>query len=80
MSTAHNFMKAGNALDDQQLTGLIRVSLLEQQGDERLHWIRQVEVALDGYGGERHLALTTRIGDILRNLELELRGDATLTA
>jgi hypothetical protein len=82
MTPVQSFMKAAGTLDDQELAGLIRGSLLAQDDSDRMRWLKQAEAALDGYGGERHLAQITRIGDILHDLAQELRGEspAALTA
>lgn len=76
MTPVQSFMKVAGTLDDRELADMIRSSLLRQDDDDRLRWLKQAEAALDGYGGERHLAQITRIGDILSDLAQELRGES----
>ncbi len=80
MTPVQSFMKVAGTLDDRELADMIRATFLRQDNDDRMRWLKQAETALDGYGGERHLAQITRIGDILHDLAQELRGDTALTA
>ncbi len=70
MTNTNAFMLAGADSDDNHLTALIRSSLMGQHERERLNWLKQIELGLDGYG-ERHRDTAARIRSILRLLARE---------
>ena len=78
MASARNFMTAASGLSDPELMDMIRMSMLENPDEERLHWLKQVELSLDGYGGERHFSSAERICAMLRLLEEEVRGETAI--
>ena len=79
MNAAQSFMIAAGKVNDTELTVMMRTSMLDQPGEERFHWLKLAELALDGYG-ERHFKAAERVATVLRLLESELHGDVALTA
>ena len=71
MSDARTFMIAARAASDAELTLLVRTSMLDRPSDERSHWLKQVEMALDGYGGAQHIKAADRVASVLQLLEAE---------
>ncbi len=80
MNRTQAFMVAATKTDDPELTVMVRTSMMNQPGKERLNWLKQIELGLDGYGGDGHTKRVERISDILRVLEIELKADASLIA
>jgi hypothetical protein len=80
MTNAQNFMIAARNANDTELNGLMRTSMMNMPGPDRLGWLKQIELGLDGYGGPRHMSAVERIANILQSLERELRGDSSLVA
>lgn len=74
MTNIHTLMIAGADSDDDHLTALIRSSLMGLQEGDRMNWLKQIELGLDGYG-ERHRETAERIGNILRRLVDEHQSD-----
>jgi hypothetical protein len=72
--SAHKFMTAAANSDDHQLETMIRADMLLQPVGTRQLWLRETELALDGYGGERNQALGGRVRDAIRRVGLSLGG------
>lgn len=75
MTNTSTLMIAGANSDDEHLTALIRSSLMGLQERDRMNWLKQIELGLDGYG-ERHRETAARIGNIVRQLVDEHQTDA----
>ncbi len=73
MKTTRDFLTAADTSDEADLAVLMRTSMLDQPEGNRLHWLREIELALDGYGGERHAKAAERIHNVLRDLTNETR-------
>lgn len=71
MSNTLTFVMAGPGADDARLSTLIRSCYLARSPTDRVNWLLQTELGLDGYG-DRHRDTVTRIRNILRLLKLEL--------
>ena len=67
-------MRAAPAADDAQLESMIRTAMLSQPVGTRQLWLREVELGLDGYGGERNQAIGGRIRDAIRRVADGLGG------
>ena len=79
MTNTQTFMIAAGKVDDTELTVMMRNAMLDHPGSERIRWLRQVEVALDGYG-ERHALSIDRVATILHLLGTEMDdGGAEMT-
>jgi hypothetical protein len=78
MTDVQSFMIAAAKISDPDLKAMIRTTMLGQPDGERQRWVRQIELALDGYG-ERHFKSAERIANILNVLETELQ-DAPVAA
>jgi hypothetical protein len=61
LTSAHALMTAAPTADDAELQAIIQSSMRAQPVGTRQLWLRELELALDGYGGERNRALTDRI-------------------
>lgn len=66
-------MNAAAVSEDTALGTLMRVTMLDQPAGERVHWLKEVELALHGYGGERNARSVERVGNVLRDLTAEAR-------
>lgn len=51
MKTARDFLHAADVQEDEDLTVLMRSTMLGRPVNERLHWLKEIELALDGFGG-----------------------------
>ena len=65
------FIKAGGGLTDTELVSMMRAMMVAAPLTERRDWLRQVELSLDGYGGEIQRAAAGRVKGVLRQLEAE---------
>jgi len=73
MSDIQKFMSAAAADSDPcELADMMRAAMLDQPGGAQLHWLREIHLALDGYGGARHAGAAARVADGLRLLEGEI--------
>lgn len=60
------FVRNGGDLTDEELTNLIRERMLKIPEKTQRNWLRQLILALHGYGGERHLAAAARVRDAIK--------------
>ncbi|MGE4064953.1 MAG: hypothetical protein AB7E79_16430 [Rhodospirillaceae bacterium] len=72
MTTAHEFMKTAPALGDDDLAAAVRAAMLARPVGTRQLWLRETELALDGYGGERNKLISDRIRQVIRDLSAGL--------
>lgn len=74
MTTTHELMKVAPTTDDDALESLIRTSMLARPVGTRQLWLRETELGLDGYGGERNKLAGDRIRDAIRRVGQGLGG------
>jgi hypothetical protein len=74
VTTPSEFMAAASTLGDDQLADMVRAAMLTQAVGTRQLWLRQLELALDGYGGERNRALTDRLRHAIQHVASGLGG------
>ncbi len=72
MTNTYAFINAGADVDDIRLAALIRAAFMDQHDHDRLNWLKQIELGLDGYG-ERHRETADRVRAILHQLTAEHR-------
>lgn len=68
MTTPSEFMAAAATVNDDQLAEMVRTTMLAQAVGTRQLWLRQLELALDGYGGERNRVVTDRIRQAIKQV------------
>lgn len=68
MPSPHEFMLAAPTLDDDKLEAMVRASMLERPIGTRQLWLRELELALDGYGGAKNGAVAERIRSAIRQV------------
>jgi hypothetical protein len=74
LTNTHELMKAASTSDDGQLETMVRTSMLQQPVGTRQLWLRETELGLDGYGGERNKVSSDRIRQAIRNVAAGLGG------
>jgi hypothetical protein len=74
VATTHELMKAAPETDDEALVTLVRTSMLQQPVGTRQLWLRETELGLDGYGGDRNRAIGDRIRDAIKRVSDGLGG------
>jgi hypothetical protein len=74
VATTHELMKAAPDTDDDALVTMIRTSMLAQPVGTRQLWLRETELALDGYGGDRNRAVGDRIRAAIKSVSDGLGG------
>jgi hypothetical protein len=65
-------MAAAPGLSDDDLAQMVRSAMLIQAIGTRQLWLRQLELALDGYGGERNRASSDRIRQAIHKVSSSL--------
>lgn len=71
------FVRSGDGLNDDELVALIRERMLRIPAATQRNWLRQLILALDGYGGAHQLSAAHRVRAAVRLLETELAAQAT---
>ena len=71
---ANQLMTLASTSGDDQLETVVRTSMLAQPVGTRQLWLRETELALDGYGGERKKSAGERILDAIRRVAAGLGG------
>ena len=74
MANAHELIKAAPTSTDDELTSTVRSSMLAQPVGTRQLWLRETELALDGYGGELNKSSIERIRAAIREVAGGLGG------
>ncbi|MCB0066433.1 MAG: hypothetical protein KDD77_04740 [Caldilineaceae bacterium] len=72
MTNAKELMSAATTAEDSHLESMVRTSMLQQPVGTRQLWLRETELALDGYGGERNRALGDRVRDAIQRVSAGL--------
>ncbi len=65
------FVRSGDGLNDGELGALIRERMLKIPVATQRNWLRQLILALDGYGGAHQLSAAQRVRTAVRLLESE---------
>lgn len=74
MANAHDLIRAAPTVTDDELTSSVRTSMLAQPVGTRQLWLRETELALDGYGGEANKPSIERIRQAIRTVAGGLGG------
>lgn len=69
MLSPHDIMMIAPALNDDKLEDMVRSTMLECPLESRRPWLRNLGLALDGYGGAQNNASTERIRYAIRKIE-----------
>lgn len=62
----------GSGLSDDELAALINERMQKIPARTQRNWLRQLLLALDGYGGAQHLAPSEKIRNVVRRLDAGL--------
>lgn len=73
------FVRNGGGLTDEELAALVQERMLRIPPATQRNWLRQLILALDGYGGPRHLAASDRVRAVVKQLEASLPARAAPT-
>ena len=73
MIRIREFIKSGGSLTDPELFAMIRERTAMMQTPEKRDWAQQVELVLDGYGGEAQRAAAERVHEALKQIEVEMK-------
>jgi hypothetical protein len=73
MQDIQKFVRSGGHLTDDELSVLMRERLSATPEPQRRNWLHQLELSLDGYGGERQLHAIERVKSSLKILEKEFQ-------
>lgn len=66
----------GSGLSDDELATLINERMLKIPARTQRNWLRQLLLALDGYGGAQHAAPSEKIRNVVRRLDASLAANA----
>ncbi len=66
------FVRSGGGLTEDELGVLVRERMLRIPAATQRNWLRQLILALDGYGGERHLSASAQVRDAVKRLDTAL--------
>ncbi len=66
------YVRTGGGLTDDELGALIQERMLLIPARTQRNWLRQLVLALDGYGGPQHLAPSEKVKAVVRKLEADL--------
>jgi hypothetical protein len=72
MTSALELMRAAPTSTDNQIIALVRTSMLRQPEGKRHLWLREMDLALDGYGGETSKRSINRIREVIRGISAGL--------
>lgn len=74
MTNARELLRAAPTCTDDQIAALLRTSMLQQPVGTRQLWLREMDLAFDGYGGESNKRSIDRIRQAIRGVASELGG------
>jgi hypothetical protein len=66
------FVRSGGGLTEDELAALIKERMLRIPVKTQRNWLRQLILALDGYGGEQQLSAAERVKDAVIRLDAGL--------
>ena len=66
------FVRNGGGLTEDELGALIKERMLRIPVKTQRNWLRQLILALDGYGGPRHLAAAEQVRAAVKRLDESL--------
>jgi hypothetical protein len=72
MIRIREFIRTGGGLSESELTTMMRDRMLTAPVAVQRDWLRQVELSLDGYGGELQLSAVQKVRAAVKRLETEL--------
>ena len=65
-------MSGGLAMDDQALGQMIADLIVGETRSKQQHWLKELDLALDGYGGVAQAAAVARVRVEIRRMEQAL--------
>ena len=68
MIRIREFIRSGGAMSDDDLTRMLKDRLSSMTAAERPEWLHQVELAMDGYGGDVQRAAVSRVRSALDDI------------
>lgn len=69
MNRILEFVRTGGGLTDEELGALIEERMLRIPKKTQRNWLRQLILALDGYGGAHQLSAAERVKTAIRHLD-----------
>ena len=66
------YVRTGGGLTDDELAALINERMLRIPARTQRNWLRQLLLALDGYGGAQHLGPSEKVKNVVQRLETGL--------
>ncbi len=70
------FVRSGGGLTEDELGALIQERMLRIPTKTQRNWLRQLILALDGYGGPQQLSAAEHVRAAVRNLDAGLAAAA----
>jgi hypothetical protein len=70
------YVRDGGGLTEDELAALIHERMLRIPVRTQRNWLRQLVLAMDGYGLPHHLAAADRVKTVVRRLDAELAANA----
>jgi hypothetical protein len=68
MIEIRQFVQSGGELNDDELDAMLRERMSKVPAAAQRDWLQQLDLSLDGYGGERQLAAVRRIREAVKRL------------
>ena len=65
------FVRAGGGLSDDELVALVRERMERIPAKTQRNWLRQLLLALHGYGLPQHLTAAARVRDAVKRVDPE---------
>lgn len=72
MNRIMDFVRAGGGLSEAELLALIRERMMKIPDATQRNWLRQVILALDGYGGAGQLSAAQQVRACVKRLDADL--------
>ena len=74
------YVRSGGDLTDDELGSLIHERMLKIPVRTQRNWLRQLILALDGYGGAQHIAPSEKVRVVVARLEAGLMASGSTPA
>ena len=71
MNQILEFVRSGGGLSDEELDALVRENMQKIPAKTQRKWLRQLLLALHGYGLPHHLAAAERVKDAVKRVDPE---------